>query len=147
MDRPAPRFLGSEEERNDYLRRTLSGARRFQELLRADAPHFGETRIYVIGSEDQPTPDRAVLVRRGERWRTFFTGDPFLRRRPRLYALATAKGDEHATLASQDFLSPQERNALALPPRRVKGGHFEALLTAETMRFLVEALAGREVSP
>lgn len=146
MKRPAPRFLGTEEERDDYLRRTLSAARRFQELLRADVSHFGETRIYVIGSEDQPTPDRAVLVRVRERWRMFFTGDSFLRRRPNLYALATAKGDEHATLASQDWLSPQERNALALPPRRVKGGHFEALLTAETMRFLVKAL-GRGEGP
>lgn len=144
MERPAPRFLGAEEERDDYLRATLSRARRFQELLRADASQFRETRIYVIGSEDQPTPDRAVLVRKGEKWNTFFTGDPFLRRRPRLYALATARGDEHATLASQDWLSPQERKALALPPRRVKGGHFEALLTAETMRFLVEALGRGE---
>jgi len=141
----APRFLGDEAERDAWLRRTLAAARRFQELLHTDAPRFGETRVYVVGSADQPTPDRAVLVRKGEEWRTLFTGDPALRRDPVLQALATASGDEHATLASQDWLSPQERAALALPPRRVRGGHFEALLTAEVQRFLLEAL-GRQVS-
>lgn len=135
-----PQFLGSEEERDAYLRRVLTEARRFQELLRADAPGFGETRIYVVGSADQPTPDRAVLMRDGEGWRTLFTGDAALRRRPVLHALATAEGDEHATLASQDWLSPQEQAALALPPRRVRGGHFEALLTEEVRQFLLEAL-------
>ena len=143
----APRFLGSAAERDAYLRRTLAAARRFQELLRADAPRFGETRVYVIGSADQPTPDRAVLVRRGEGWRMFFTGDAFLRSRPGLRALATASGDEHATLTSQDWLSPQEQAALALPPRRVRGGHFEALLTAETRDFLLEALGRRAGQP
>jgi hypothetical protein len=142
--RGAERFLGGSEERDAYFRRTLSEARRFQELLRADAPGFGQTRIYVVGSADQPTPERAVLVREGKEWRMFFTGDAFLRRRPALRALATAQGDEHATLASQDWLSPQEQAALALPPRRVHGGHFEALLTAETKRFLLEALGLRE---
>src|SRR5215210_9039803 len=135
-----PRFLGDAADRDVYLRRMLSEARRFQELLRADAPHFGETRTYVIGSADQPTPDRAVLLREGGGWRTLFTGDRDLRRRPVLHALATASGDEHATLASQDWLSPQEQAALALPPRRVRGGHFEALLTAEVKTFLLEAL-------
>ena len=139
-ERGAPRFLGSEAERDAYLRRTLVAARRFQELLRADAPRFGETRVYVIGSADQPTPDRAVLVRQGKGWRMYFTGDAFLRSRPELRALATASGDEHATLTSQDWLSPQEQAALALPPRRVRGGHFEALLTDETKDFLLEAL-------
>lgn len=136
----APRFLGAEAERDAWLRRTLAEARRFQELLRADAPAFGETRTYLVGSTDQPTPDRAVLVRKGEGWQTLFTGDAALRRRPVLHALATARGDEHATVASQDWLSPQERAALALPPRRVRGGHFEALLTPEVQRFLLESL-------
>lgn len=136
----AEKFLGGPAERDAYLRRTLSAARRFQELLRADAPGFGQPRVYVVGSADQPTPDRAVMVREGEEWRTYFTGDAFLRRRPKLDALATAPGDEHATLISQDWLSPQEQAALALPPRRVRGGHFEALLTPETKRFLLEAL-------
>ncbi|HSG38813.1 MAG TPA: hypothetical protein VLE27_04165 [Thermoanaerobaculia bacterium] len=136
----ATRFLGGAAERDAYLRRTLSAARRFQELLRADAPGFGRTRIYVVGSADQPTPDRAVVVREGKDWRTYFTGDAFLRRRPSLYPLATAPGDGHATLTSQDWLSPQEQSALALPPRRVRGGHFEALLTPETKRFLLKAL-------
>lgn len=136
----SPRFLGSEEERDAYLRRVLSDARRFQELLRADASGFGETRVYVVGSADQLTPDRAVLVREREEWRMLFTGDRALRRNPVLHALATAEGDEHATLASQDWLSPQERAALAVPPRRVRGGHFEALLTEEVRRFLLETL-------
>jgi hypothetical protein len=136
----ASRFLGAPAERDAYLRRTLSAARRFQELLRADSPGFGQPRIYVVGSADQPTPDRAVVVREGKDWRTYFTGDKFLRRRPQLDSLATAPGDEHATLTSQDWLSPQEQAALAMPPRRVRGGHFEALLTTETKRFLLEAL-------
>lgn len=136
----ASRFLGGAANRDAYLRRTLAAARRFQEILREDAPGFRAPRIYVVGSADQPTPDRAVLLRKGEEWRMIFTGDPFLRRRPALRALATAAGDEHATLASQDWLSPQEQAALALPPRRVHGGHFEALLTDETKSFLLEAL-------
>ena len=139
----APRFLGDEAERDAWLRRVLSEAKRFQELLHADVPGFGQTRVYVVGSADQPTPDRAVLVRKGEEWRLLFTGDSALRRDPVLQALATAEGDEHATLASQDWLSPQEQAALVLPPRRVRGGHFEALLTDEVRRFLLEALGNR----
>lgn len=135
-----PRFLGNEADRNSWLRRVLAESKRFQELLHADAPGFGQTRIYVVGSADQPTPDRAVLVRKGEEQRMLFTGDPDLRRNRTLHALATAEGDEHATLASQDWLSPQEQAALVLPPRRVRGGHFEALLTAEVRKFLLEAL-------
>jgi hypothetical protein len=135
------RYGWSVQGKDVELRRVLSDARRFQELLRADSPRFGNTRIYVVGSTDQPTPDRAVLVRDGKEWKTFFTGDAWLRRRPTLEALATAEGDEHATVASQDWLSPQEKAALALPPHRVKGGHFEALLTVEAGRFLLEALS------
>jgi hypothetical protein len=131
----------SVQGRDAELRRVLSDARRFQELLQADSPRFGNTRVYVVGSTDQPTPDRAVLVRDGKEWKTFFTGDAWLRRRPTLEALATAEGDEHATTASQDWLSPQERAALALPPHRVKGGHFEALLTVEAGRFILQALS------
>jgi len=135
------RYGWSVPGKDEELRRTLSDARHFQELLHADSPRFGNTRVYVVGSTDQPTPDRAVLVRDGKEWKTFFTGDPWLRRRPALEALATAEGDEHAAVASQDWLSPQEKAALALPPRRVKGGHFEALLTVEAGRFLLEALS------
>ena len=131
----------SVQDRDAELRRVLSDARRFQEMLRADSPRFGNTRVYVVGSTDQPTPDRAVLVRDGKEWKTYFTGDAWLRRRPTLEALATAEGDEHATTASQDWLSPQERAALTLPPHRVKGGHFEALLTVEAGRFLLQALS------
>lgn len=134
------RYGWSVQGREEELRRVLSEARRFQERLHADSPRFGNTRVYVVGSTDQPTPDRAVLVRDGKEWKTYFTGDAWLRRRPMLEALATAEGDEHATVASQDWLSPQEKAALALPPRRVEGGHFEALLTVEAGRFLLEAL-------
>jgi hypothetical protein len=136
-----PPFLGAAADRDTWLRRTLAEARRFQEILRKDAPGFGGTRVYVVGSTDQPTPDRAVLIRDGNGWRTLFTGDRELHRRPVLEALATASGDEHATVASQDWLSPQEQEALALPPRRVHGGHFEALLTVEVESFLLEALS------
>jgi hypothetical protein len=135
-----PRFLGDEADRDAWLRRSLAEAKRFQDLLHADASGFGDTRVYVVGSADQPTPDRAVLVRKGEEWRMLFTGDRALRREPALHALATAAGDEHAALASQDWLSPQERAALVRPPRRVHGGHFEALLTIEVQQFLLEAL-------
>ncbi|HET9228044.1 MAG TPA: hypothetical protein VFR31_15320 [Thermoanaerobaculia bacterium] len=131
----------SVQGREDELARRLAEAHRFQEMLHEDSPRFGNTRIYVVGSTDQPTPDRAVLVRDGEEWKTFFTGDAWLSRRPVLEALATAEGDEHATTTSQDWLSPQEKAALALPPRRVEGGHFEALLTVEAGRFLLEALS------
>lgn len=131
----------SVQGKDEELARRLADARRFQEMLHADSPHFGNTRVYVVGSTDQPTPDRAVLVRDGKEWKTYFTGDAWLNRRPTLEALATAEGDEHAAVASQDWLSPQEKAALALPPRRVKGGHFEALLTVEAGRFLLEALS------
>ena len=108
-----PPFLGTAAERDAYLERTLAAARRFQELLHADIPGFVAPRLYVVGSADQPTPERAILVRKGNGWETWFTGDPALRHRPVLAALATAQGDEHATLESQDWLSPQEQANLA----------------------------------
>lgn len=135
------RYDWSVQGREEELARRLAEAKRFQEMLHADSPRFGSTRVYVVGSTDQPTPDRAVLVRNGGEWKTFFTGDGWLSRRPVLEALATAEGDEHATTVSQDWLSPQEKAALALPPCRVDGGHFEALLTVEAGRFILEALS------
>ena len=53
-------------------------------------------------------------------------------------------GDGHATVASQLWLAPQERLALAAEPARVDGDHFELILAPAAQRQLLAYL--REAS-
>ena len=135
-----PDLFATAAERAAYLRRALDRARRFQALLARDVPGFGATRYDLVQGVSTATPERAVLVHRRGRWRTWFTGDPQLDRRPGLRALVTAAGDGHATRASQLWLSPQERAATAAEPFAVRGGHFEQILQLAALRRLVAIL-------
>ncbi len=136
-------LLGPEEDRLALLTRSLDRARRLRKLLAADSPTFGATRYASLQSLDEPTPWRAVLVESGGRWRTHFTGDPWLEARPRLAALARARGDGHAAQASQHSLSPQESAALSHPPFDLHGPHFEMILERETLATMLDFLAER----
>ena len=129
-------------EREAYLGRALDRARRFHELLRRDVAGFDGVRYYMIQNVDADTPARAVLSPgRARRWRTRFVGDRWLRRRPRLASRLIEPGDGHATVASQLWLAPQERLALAAEPARVEGDHFELILAPAAQRRLLAFLA------
>jgi len=142
-----PDLFGSEADRFAYLTRQLDRAQRFQKLLKVDAPGFGDTEVHAIQGSSAPTPDRAVVDRKGgadgpdRPWRLVFAGEKALKRRPDLEAKLIAPGDEHATLASQRWLSAQELRALAEEPLYASGGHFELLLDDATERRLLEILA------
>jgi hypothetical protein len=73
--------------------------------------------------------------------RVLFPDERRVRRDPILSALATDPGDGHATLDSQQWLSPGEHAALARPPVYVRGGgHFELILAPAAQRYLLEFL-------
>ena len=129
------------EGRAAYLERALDRARRFHRQLRRDADGFAGTRYYMIQNVDADTPARALLDRRGERWRTRFPADRYLRRRPALQRRLLEAGDGHATVESQMWLSPQERRALAAEPARVEGTHFGLILAPAAQRWLLAYLA------
>ncbi len=57
-----------------------------------------------------------------------------------LESLTTALGDKHATVGSQMYLSPQERDRLARPTLYVEGGHFDLFLNPIAKRHLIEFL-------
>jgi hypothetical protein len=135
-----PDLFGTAAARAAYLREALARARRFQDLLARDAPGFGAVRYYLLQCVATETPERAVLARKGGRWRTRFTGDRAVDRDAALHARTTASGDGHATRESQLWLSPQERAALAAEPFTVVGGHFELILEPAALRRLVEFL-------
>ena len=144
-----PEAIGTEEERFAYLARQLDRARRFQRLLKMDAPGFGGTRYHSIQGVENPTPDRALVEpetgKRTERnggWRLLFPGDKELKHRPAVASLLAVPGDQHATVASQSWLSTQEIEALAGEPLYASGGHFELLLDPRTAERLLEILLG-----
>ncbi len=130
---------GQSVARNDYLRERLAEARRFHRLLQADAPGFGATRYYSLQNVSDSTPARALLERREGRWRTSFSGDRAIQRNPRLRALVSTPGDGHAVLASQQWLSPQERATLAARAD-FDGGHFELIVNPDAIARLLEYL-------
>ena len=125
------------EQRAAYLERALDRARRFHHQLGRDADGFAGTRYYMIQNVASDTPARALLERRGDRWRTRFPTDRYLRRRPALQRRLLEPGDGHATVASQMWLAPQETQALAAEPARVDGDHFELILAPAAQRWLL----------
>lgn len=133
-------LFGHEEQRAEFLARALERARRLHRLLDRDVPAFGGTRYYMVQNGYRPTPDRALLIREKDGWRTAFGSDRRVRREPFLSALADAPGDGHATLESQMWLSPQEKDALAKPPVYVPVYHRRIILHPATQRRILEFL-------
>jgi len=133
-------IFGGPEQWTAYLRETLAQVRRLQRLLVRDVDGFGATRYYLLQNVYNETPDYAVLLEEDGEWKTLFTGDEELMRRPYLHALASAPGDGHASLESQMWLSPQERAAIAARPFYIRDEHFEMILDPATLRCLVEFL-------
>ena len=95
---------------------------------------------YSSQNTEKPTPERAVLVPRGDSWEVLFTGDGELERYASLVPLVSARGDGHATVDSQQFLSPQERARLLDEPARVDGGHFDLILAKKAKAALIDFL-------
>ena len=54
--------------------------------------------------------------------------------------MTTAAGDGHGTVASQMWLSAQEKESFARPTLYVEGGHFDLVLNPIAMRRLVQYL-------
>jgi hypothetical protein len=118
-----------------YLERTLAGARRLSRLLAADSPTFEPAKYAMIQSDTTPTQSRCRLERDGDRWHAVFGGD-----RGATGPDWESDGDGHATVVSQNALSPQERDQLVGPPFMVDGAHFRMILEPEAQRHLVELL-------
>jgi hypothetical protein len=135
------KVFGDEADRIRYLQNALRNAQRFHRLLNHDVDWFGPTRYYFVQNLYTPTPERAMLIEDRGQWRTLFLNDAPVKRNPYLFSLASAPGDEHATLDSQMWLSPQEKAALAQPPVYIKGGHFEIILSPASQQRLLEFLA------
>lgn len=138
-----PDLFGDRAQRLVFLSSALDSAQQLQRLLRQDAPNFSNPRYYLIQNAFDPTPDRAVVTRRRRRAELFFTGDRRVDRDQYLSARSRAPGDGHASLDSQNWLSPQEQAAVVGDPFFVPGGHFEMILEPATLRRLVEILEDR----
>lgn len=134
--------FGTVAEQRAYLGRMLDRSRRVHRLLKRDSPTFRNTLYFAIQDPVTPTPDRAAWMagRSGEH-RLVFTGDKALKKHPRLAGLLSAPGDEHATVASQTWLSRQETLALEDRTLHASGGHFELLLDPGAQQRFLEILA------
>ena len=139
-DRSRADLFGDDEARFRYLQQTLDSARRFQRVLATDSPGFGKPAYYMIQNRHIDTPERAVLVEKKGAWKTFFTGDRWLEKRPHLKELATTPGDGHAGIESQLWLSPQEQERMVGEPFQVEGGHFDLILNPATLEHMLEIL-------
>ncbi|MEM7481004.1 MAG: hypothetical protein AAF481_07495 [Acidobacteriota bacterium] len=141
-----PDLFGNLEQRRAFLKDQLARARRFRTLLRQGPAAAPVPPIFMVQNAYRETPDRAVLrplrkAPKGLRWRAHFTGDRWLRRQSYLRFRTSAPGDDHATRASQLWLSAAETAALAAEPFYVRGGHFEMILEPAAERRLLEFLA------
>jgi hypothetical protein len=139
-------LFGDAAERQAFLGRALDRARRFHRQLRRDVAGFAGVSYYMIQNVQAETPLRAVLTRRGDRWRARFLGDRWLRRRPELERRVIDAGDGHATAESQLWLTRQERLAMVHAPARVDGNHFELILEPEARRRLLAYLEEEPVT-
>jgi hypothetical protein len=134
-------LFGTRQERYDYLDRLLSRAKRFHRLLRSDSPDFGSTRVYLVENGNNPTPERAVLLRSKDSWETLFPGDRELKGLSIPETRLSSPGDGHATVESQRCLSPQEIARLVREPVDVEGWHFEMILAPETQNEILRIVA------
>lgn len=135
-----PEIFGDGEDRMEFLRDMLDRSSRLAAVLGRDVSGLGPIRYSLVQSSVEPTPDRAVLIWEGDGWKTLFTGDGELRKRPDLERLISAPGDGHATVRSQLWLSPQESELLDGEPFEARGGHFEMILDPATHQRLLEVV-------
>jgi hypothetical protein len=135
-------LIGDDTARRDYLQSMLDRARRLHALLSADPPDFEPPRYYSFQNNSSDTGERALLVERKGGWETLFLDHRTVQRVSELLELAAAPGDTHATVRSQEWLSPKERSALAHPAVYTAGGHFDVILDPglqeQLLKFLLE---------
>jgi pimeloyl-ACP methyl ester carboxylesterase len=134
-------LLGDEAARMAFLRESLVNARRFQQLLAQDAAIAPSTRIYSIQNVSLPTPERVALIEKAGERKPYFTDAREVKKRRGLQDAITAKGDGHATRASQEWLTPREKAAMPHPPFHVGGTHAGLVVQPELHRKLLEYLA------
>jgi hypothetical protein len=113
--------FGTEKEQRAHLMASLANARSMHDTLHRDSG-AKIPPIFSIQSIDFPTIDGATVGDDG----TLFS--------------KTAPGDIHATRESQEWLSREERDAMAEPPIIVSGKHFEMITTDETRAILLRIL-------
>jgi hypothetical protein len=139
--RAAEDLFGSAAEQRRFLARVLDRAQRLHRLLNADVRGLAVPRYYSIQNRHTQSPDRALLIRERGRWRTYFSSDRKIKRNRAWLDLATAPGDGHATVGSQDWISPQEQTALARAPIYIDGGgHFSIILEPAAQQKMLEFL-------
>ena len=132
--------FGTQEDRERFLATQLARAKRLHHLLEQDGVDGVETRYVSVQSRGRETPARAVLEPRDGGWRTLFSEDRWVRRRPRLLEATTADGDGHATLASQEHLSESERSLLEGRTIRVRGTHFKMITLEDNLQRIFDLL-------
>jgi hypothetical protein len=110
-------------------------------LLAQDAAIAPSTRIYSIQNVSLPTPERVALIEKAGERKPYFTDAREVKKRRGLQDAITAKGDGHATRASQEWLTPREKAAMPHPPFHVGGTHAGLVVQPELHRKLLEYLA------
>jgi hypothetical protein len=140
-----PDLFVDAQGRAAHLEASLELSRRLHTVLEQDVA-VGATRYFLIQNTELPTPDRAVLRRTDTGWETLVTGDKKLRKLTVADQVAT-RGDGHATIESQQWLSPSERAAFAGEPFYVDGAHFEMILETATLQRLLEILGQHPDGP
>ena len=148
-----PEIFGNELQRLAFLRRSLERARRIHRVLLRDAPQFDgpsrqTPRYYSIQSHSKDTSVRAVLVEKKRGWDLLFSDDGELDDLPPTIARRLVEaGDSHASIASQNTLSPQEKATVVRPTAWVDDGHRELLANPATLEALIDFLADDESLP
>jgi hypothetical protein len=133
-------LFGDPAVRAAFLQDALDRARRLHSLLRQDVQDFGGTRYYSVQNATETTADRAVLIEHDGVWKTLFSTDGKIARDPNLRARTTTRGDRHAPVASQNWLSPQEQSALARRPGHVTSRHRQIIADPAAHRWILEFL-------
>jgi len=136
-----PSWFGSRADRHAYLEQALDRSQRFHRLLQQEVVDFDAIEYHQIMNTSNVTSSRAVLRQHNGRWQTLFADDKEVEQRPELRAAMTVAGDGHATRASQEWLSRQERERIVQEPIQVEGSHRRMILEPATQQSILEILA------
>lgn len=128
------------------LARRLDHAARVHRALLEDPDGFAPPRIHRLGSAYAPTASAAVLDRNNGKPRTRFAGDREVDSSPDLRVLARSPGDGHATVVSQEGMSPRESASCVSDPIWVTAKHFEMILDPGAQLQILERFAEAEDS-